>query len=336
MSNQILIRAALALPTRLGPANYTLAVGSETTAVSRLGAAGKSGGMAHERKRTVEREVRADDPELSPEANELLTSELQEALGTDRVEVAPEDAERLEQVPGSGHSTFGATAAANKLLIGITFAALIVVGVIVALATGSWWAVVVAAAVHALATLVIISATLRASTQTEHMSPGAAARLEEEGVADPDRALSELVARYTGDEDGAGEVVAPGHNRVTATPDDDRVRAQAQQRTAQTPSAEPVEPAGDTGAPMLLPLVAVGGSLLVGIAAAALEGGIAWLGALLLAGAAVAWLLVRIRMSRAENGRRTPPHNPLVPTAAIVVVAVAAGVIIVGAIAGYL
>jgi hypothetical protein len=292
--------------------------------------------MALEHKRTVNREVRAADPELSPEANELLTSELREALGTDHVEVSPAQAEGLERVPGAGHSTVGATLASNKLLIGITFAALVVVGIIVALATGNWWAVVVAAAVHALGTLIVVSMTLRMSTQTEHVDPSVAARLEEEGVADPDAALSDLVAGYAVEGGGAGEVVSAGHNRITATPDDDRIRAQGEQRTAQTPSAEPIEPGGYIGAPMLLPLIAVAGSLILGIVVAAIEGGVAWLGALLLMGAAAAWALLQLRMIRAERGHRIRSHNPLIPTAAIVVVAVVAGVIIVGAIAGYL
>jgi len=38
-------------------------------------------------RRLVEREVRVDDPDLSPEANWRLTRELQEAVGSDRAQV---------------------------------------------------------------------------------------------------------------------------------------------------------------------------------------------------------------------------------------------------------
>ncbi|HWC26391.1 MAG TPA: hypothetical protein VG474_07395, partial [Solirubrobacteraceae bacterium] len=41
-------------------------------------------------RRTQRRPVRSEDPSLSPEANELLTHELREAIGSDEVEV-PED-----------------------------------------------------------------------------------------------------------------------------------------------------------------------------------------------------------------------------------------------------
>jgi hypothetical protein len=44
---------------------------------------------ARESKRTVEREVRADDPDLTPEANELLTSELGENTIAAAYEIAP-------------------------------------------------------------------------------------------------------------------------------------------------------------------------------------------------------------------------------------------------------
>src|SRR3954469_3992775 len=306
--------------------------------------------MPCEHEPTIEREVRADDPNLTPEANELLTTELKAALGTERVRVPAERAQALGRVAGAGHSTLGGTVAANRLLIGITFAALLVIGAIVALATGSWWAVVVAAGVHALATLAVASMTLTASTQIEHVAPETAARLEDEGVADPDRALSELVEQHAagGEARGAAEVVSSGRNRVTAAPSEDAVRAAAEQRTALTPAADGVEPAGYRGAPMLLPIVAVAGSVIVGLGAAAVEGGIAWIGALLLVGAALGWLALQMRMEgeREPDTGAGPQREPgdaragrrarLLPVAAILLAAVVAGVVIVGALGGYL
>jgi hypothetical protein len=47
-----------------------------------------------EPRRFVSRDVRADNPNLSPEANRLLTDELREAVGADRVEVPGDGAER--------------------------------------------------------------------------------------------------------------------------------------------------------------------------------------------------------------------------------------------------
>src|SRR3954471_16955823 len=159
-------------------------------------------------RRFVERDVRVDDPGLSPEANQVLTRELQEAVGADRVTVPAERADDLGRLGERTRPTFAAALGSNRVLIAITFVVLLIVGVIVALTTGSWWAVVAAAAVHAAGTLIIISMALRLSTEVEHMAPEAAAQLEAEGVADPDRALSDLVEQYSQEPEarGAAEV----------------------------------------------------------------------------------------------------------------------------------
>jgi hypothetical protein len=309
--------------------------------------------MASDPRSPVPADVRADDPQLSPEANRLLTEELREAIGTDKVQLPRERAETAGTIHDAGRSRLVALLASNRLLLLITFVALVVVGVIVSLTTGSWWAVVAAAAVHALGTIVIGSVTIRMSTQVEHVHPSVAARLADEGVPDPDAALSDLVTQYAGDGEarGAAEVVSTGHNDVTVRPDEDPARAAAEQRSALTPAGSPVGPAGRTGAPAVLPIVAVAGSLVVGLAAAIAVGGIAWLGAAMLVGVSVAWLLLMRHMDgRGEERDGGEPSGParsmkdaekgrrsrLLPTAVLVVGAVVAGVILVGAMAGYL
>jgi hypothetical protein len=307
--------------------------------------------MSAER-RFVERDVRVDDPELSPEANEVLTRELQEAVGEDRVTVPAERADELGRLGQRTRPTFAAVLGANRVLIAITFAVLVIVGAIVGLASGSWWAVVAAAAVHALGTLAIISMTLRLSTEVEHMAPDASARLEEEGVPDPDRALSDLVEQFSEERQarGAAEVVSSGHNRVTTTPDDDPRRAAVEQRTAITPAGSPVEPVDHRSAPMILPIIAVAGSVLVGVGAAIALGGIAWLAAAMLIATSIAWWYLQLRIDGGGETEREDAGGPgrgvgdsregrrtrLLPTVAIVVGAVVAGVILVGAMAGYL
>jgi hypothetical protein len=281
----------------------------------------------------VEREVRAEDPKLSPEANRLLTEELQDAVGTDRVRVPRDQADQVGRVHGSGEGKLGAQLASNRLLLAVTFVALVIVGVIVSLATHSWWALVAACAVHALGTLLVGTLTLRLSTEVEHVDPSLAARLEDEGVGDPDRALSDLVESYAAAESpSAGDqTVSDDHNRVTAEPEDAPLRSAAEQKHAMTPAGTPVGPSGgspagsdgDHGAPVLIPLLAVGASVIIGVIAAIALGGVAWLAALLLVGAAVGWLVLT----------RYPKLPLMVP---IVVLAVVGGVIIVGAIAGYL
>ena len=161
--------------------------------------------------RDIQREVVSADPTLSPRANELLTGELREALGTDRVEV-PADTPVEERLPHAGRPDFGArgavasTAPALVLVGGV----LLVTGVIASLATGSLWALVGAAGVHAFITVLVIAWALNHVTLVEHMDPGTAARLEQEGVADPDRLLTNLVGELSGRDGEQRTEVTPG------------------------------------------------------------------------------------------------------------------------------
>jgi hypothetical protein len=271
----------------------------------------------------VREEVRVDDDKLSPEANRLLTQELQEALGTDEVELPAERARSAHQLPDADVRSVRSVIGDNRMLVAVTFVALVVVAAIVSLSTDSWWAVVVACAVHAAGTLIVATVVLRASTAVEHTAPETGARLQEEGIGDPDAALTDLVKQFTPDEETRG---------VDDRPGEDQTRAAGQQIGAGTPSTTPTEPAGFEGTPAILPIIAVAGSVLVGIAVAIFEGGIAWLGALLLVGASLAWLLIERRI--AHNDDRKP--MPLLVTAILVVAAVVAGVIIVGAVGGFL
>jgi hypothetical protein len=276
--------------------------------------------------------IRVDDPDLSPEANRLLTQELREALGRDRAPAGP-----VRRVPRGG---IGDVLGPHRSQVAISFGALLVVGIILALVTGSWWAVVAACVAHAIGTLVVVAVALQLGTQVEQMEPETAARLQEEGVADPDRALAQLVEHYADGRHGAGEVVSGGHNRVTAAAGDDPARSGIEQRTAITPAATPSKPAGSSGAPVVLPLVAVGGSLVLGIVVAAIVGGAGWIGAGLLAGSALGWLALWLRLPgerpEREGADRESSRALLPVTAVIVGAALLAGVIIVGAIAGYL
>jgi hypothetical protein len=152
--------------------------------------------------RTERRPVRSDDPSLSPEANKLLTQELREAIGSDEVVVPAGQPDRARDAHAT-KSTGAATLASNRPLIIVTFLGALVVGGIIALVTGQYWAVLVAAALHAIGTLVVAGGALHLTTETEHVRPTVAARLEEEGVADPDRVLSELVQDYAGPREAA-------------------------------------------------------------------------------------------------------------------------------------
>jgi len=183
--------------------------------------------------------IRSEDPSLSPETNRMLTDELREAVGDDAVEVRPGAQLPTGERRGGRGGAF-ATLATHRVAVGLSFLVLLVVGVIVSLATGSWWALAAALAVHALGTLVVLAGAIQITTEPEHVSPGLAARLEDEGVPDPDRAFSDMVEGVA-QADAAGEGPEKA-NRRTVDANDDPAAAASEQRSATTPSGEPSEP----------------------------------------------------------------------------------------------
>jgi hypothetical protein len=255
------------------------------------------------RQRTVRREVRSADPSLSDEANRLLTDELRQVVGRDQVEVPADIPERHDEAHG-GRSTILGTIAANRVLFAVSLAALIVVGVIVSLATGSWWALVAACAVHATGTLLIAAFAISMTTRVEHVDPGTAARLEAEGVSDPDRVLSELTEEFAGAQQagGAAEVVSTGHNDNLADPETEPAQAALDQRTVMTPSADASSPAGSGSVIGAMPLAIVAGLVVITLIAAIAEGSWMWaVPAITWAGAAI-WVALALRVDgRAEQ-----------------------------------
>jgi len=106
------------------------------------------------------REVRVADPELSETANQRLTEEVREVVGTDHLQV-PEDLphpSQGEHPPPSGLLAFLPT---NRIILVITFLVLLTIGAIVILSTGSWWFLPLAAGVHAIWTVTVPAVVLR-------------------------------------------------------------------------------------------------------------------------------------------------------------------------------
>jgi hypothetical protein len=297
------------------------------------------------------REVVSEDPSLSPDANRILTEEARAAVGADRVRV-PRDTPHTERDRHGEHSGFGEALAANRVLIAITFFALLVVGAIAALATGSWWAVVVAAVIHAIGTFVVLSTLASAARQTEHVSPTAAAKLAEEGVADPDATLSDLVEEYSGIDsgDGSAEMVTTGRNEQPSDPLEDPARAATEQRTANTPAGVPTRPAGTgSGIDRFMPKGVVAALMVVAVVVGALAPliGIRFLivPAIGLPLGAI-WLLLQARMSgrREEEAGSAGERSSSAPASrlrvlaimALTIVAVAAFVVLMGWVSGEL
>jgi hypothetical protein len=173
----------------------------------------------------------ASNDDLTPEARRLLDRELRDAVGDERADAAHASGGGVPRT----HTGVAAELASHRVALGLMFCILLAVGVILSLATGSWWLLIAALGVHALGTLVVVSGALQLTTQTEHVSPAVAARLEDEGVVDPDRALTELVEEAAGGAQGQA-------NERTVTADEDPAAAASEQRRSTTPSADPSEP----------------------------------------------------------------------------------------------
>jgi hypothetical protein len=266
-----------------------------------------------DRQQTERRFVRSEDPNLSAEANAALTEELQQAIGAEQVSM-PADAPDPAAAERSGNSAATATVTSMRPLFIVTLLAALTVGAVIALSTGSWWALVVAVGVHAVGTMVVASGAIQLTTQIEHASPETTARLEEEGVADPDRVLSDLVEEYTG-----GAETSPAAGVISAG--DTGSQSPAAQRRAVTPG---VPASGDNSVVAALPWFVVTGVTLVALVGAVVEGGKVWATPAIVLPLGAAWIaLDRYLNSRTEQQRSPGPGRLLIVGACVV-----AGVIV--------
>ena len=126
----------------------------------------------------------------------MVTEELQETLHASSTRLG-DDAPTYERERHGTHSPVVSLLVANRFVLISTLLILLVVGIVASIAIGSWWALAAALIVHALGTLVTVSVALRMTTETEHPSPEVAARLEDEGVGDPDALFTELVEEFS-------------------------------------------------------------------------------------------------------------------------------------------
>jgi len=156
----------------------------------------------------------------SSKARNLLIDELRDAVGDEALRESDLDVDRsIDSRPRSVRAAFGS----SRLLLLVIGGALLVAGVIAALATGSWIWFGVAIAAHALISVVVIATALAQTTQVEKPAPTTVTALEAEGVSDPERALNDLVAQVDEQREGSGDA--------------------ERQRTEITPSSEPTRSA---------------------------------------------------------------------------------------------
>src|SRR4051794_5037976 len=258
--------------------------------------------MAEERRRVI-----VEEPGLSDETNQALTDNVRAAVGGDEVTV-PRD--RPESRVPRRRSRLVATLSANRLVLIITFLSLLVVGAIVSLATGSWWFLLVAVAVHGIATVVMTAGVLQSTTQVERPDPVTVEKMEAEGIADPEGRFNDMVEEFggAGAARGTAEVVSPGSNERTASAQDQPGRAAVEQRTAVTPGAEPERPGGESSAIAFLPWYVVGALIVLSVAFAIAVGGKMWIASAVIVPLGVAWIVIDRLMS--ARGDEASPDRP--------------------------
>ena len=141
------------------------------------------------------RTVRSEDPSLSEETNARLTGELRDAVGGDEVEVSKgtRHAERERHATGSPAK---ASIWNVGLLCGIVAIVLGIVAVIAALQSGRDWVVAVALVLEISGLILVLRGVLEMLSQREKPSAGLEARMEEEGVANPEGATSDMADSF--------------------------------------------------------------------------------------------------------------------------------------------
>lgn len=144
---------------------------------------------------TQPRRVESHDPSLSPSTNRHVSAELQDIVGAEVMEVPVS----RHDAAGDRHATHTAGIAdvVNvRLALVVTALVLLVTGGVAMLGGDSvaLLAVVVAAMMGALAVIVLM--VNRMTGEREHPSPELSAALEDEGVADPGRLLTDLADEF--------------------------------------------------------------------------------------------------------------------------------------------
>lgn len=180
------------------------------------------------------RDVRVQEPGLTRQTNEDLTDEVRDVVGRDHVRV-PAGRPRPSRGEASGFSA-ERTAPSDSFVFVQIGAAAVVVGAIIALASGQWWLLPVAALVLFLITYGVVQTIMRMTSRPERPSPTTAAAMREEGVRDPERHFSAIVDEFT-------ENTAEGEAR-TAAAEEDGAHAAAEHRRSGTPTGGPSQPVG--------------------------------------------------------------------------------------------
>jgi hypothetical protein len=127
---------------------------------------------------------------VNRDAERTMREEMEIALGE---RVSEDEAREALERPSP---TLGHWVKEQKLAVAVSGSAAIVVGAIISLATGSWLVLVLALLVHGLMTLVVGVMVLKIAGETEKPSPETVARLQAEGVDDPEAKLNRAIQAH--------------------------------------------------------------------------------------------------------------------------------------------
>src|SRR4051794_1922055 len=210
--------------------------------------------MSQEEEETVRVPVEVHDQKLSERANEILTEEVREALNTDEVEVSKAHADDLGRTDLSATSrTMTSQLWESRVLVGVTFFTAVVVGAIIALITGKWWAILIPEVVHFGATMLVSYLAIRSTTNVEKPSAAHVEELAEEGVRDPEETLNNAVQEFAGDDEDRGKEVMRA-DESHGVREDAPGGSPLDQQSAVNPSSDSEE-AENGGGPAPTPLV---------------------------------------------------------------------------------
>ncbi len=187
---------------------------------------------------TDRRSSRPDNSSTSEdEAADVLQREVEQAVGHDVDDRVTRDA-----VDQHG-STFMSLVKANRLLITVTFALMVVVGVAASLALGSWWPVLVATLAHGTMATIVVTVGLRMTSQVEKPDPSTVARLEDAGLADPEGQMNQAIRAAAGEPEGHPEAQILKENERDPSKRADRgADAIVEQQLSTTPSTDSTKP----------------------------------------------------------------------------------------------
>ena len=132
----------------------------------------------------------------------MLRGELREVVGEERAERAERKGALDEAIDGRRPKTVAGVLNESRELIAITLFVALVVGALIALVTGAWWAIFIALALHAIGTFAVVATTLAMASREESPDPRTAAALEARGVRDPEAALDSALRSVREDDGG--------------------------------------------------------------------------------------------------------------------------------------